>query len=1415
MASAEIQAGIRITADVDGAEQIKTLAGEIQAAGLDTAKLSTEAAKLNETFAKTSHQQALIEQYKALDKELEETGLSIKAADTLLNGLYENMKNGGTTEQKEAVAKLRLEMDKLAKQETELTEKVRDSRNAMTAAGVSVKNLAADEQRLAAKASAAAVKMDKLATEAHELKAIADARIQLGLDADDKARQEIEKTKQAYETLKNSGTLSHAELARAAELQRDKVNKIERSLKDLRPTLADVANELQGVVTKAGGLAYVAREAIKFESAMAGVKKVVDGTPEEYGALADSLRDMGAELGISASAMADLAAQGGQLGISLDNLPQFTEIASKMAVAFGLTAQEAGEAAATIANVFQLPIAEVEKLGDAINVLGNNTAAKEKDIVAAMARIGGNANQFGLAAEQAAALADAFIALGKPPEVAATAINALLQKLQTAQSQGKDFQTALNQIGLSADDMAANIAANPQNALSDFLGKLQQLDKQSRALALADLFGAEYSDDIALLVGSLGEYEKALGLVADKSQTLGAMQAEVGNALGTTQKQIDKAKVTIENAASSIGDALLPVIAGVASGVSGVVGSISDLATEFPALTQMAALFAAGKVAINAYETAVRLTGSNVQASFFKQERSVTSLKVAIQQTAAAARELGVNMKAAAISGTGNMTKAAAAVKTLAGSLKTAAIDAAALFSSFELGKGVGEALYNNVEIVRNLGDGLAAVIAMADSLWDTGSLDKYTQHFRYQSQIEREDAERKAKQAKLEAERAEANAKAAAEESARIAAMQQQYRYLKAEYDAVAASMRTLQSEGLENSGIYAQLALQADGYRAEMEKLNTELNKAGADFKFDTGAVFEAKNALKDLGLTAEQVSSGISEEAAKGLAAFDKAAVQFGYNSEQMARIFQAALSKMDSPEAVDALRKRLEDVGKQAGLTADEIAQIGEKAPDAAAKVAEAFAKIGVDMDEATTGISSKAKEAFADWAEASTAAKDAGIENARLIRNGFEQMMGKLQSRAEFDAFRAQLQKSGDAAALTKEQIQRLNDAAKDGAAGAKTAYDAMAQSIKAAADTADLSRMAAEAKAAFEIGTITAAQYDQVLAQVKQRTAELEAQSAKTGNTAANAHNKAAAAANNHARAAQSAGQTSKELADGMDKVGSASESAARKVNVLHQGISSTHGVVKLTNEEFERYSTLLNDLTEQGSFFLRSGWRAYSDQFLDAIKGANSAQEELNAAISSGTVNVNHLTRATTAAAAATGKLDSTSLANLRNSIEAARQKLVQLKDDAKDARLSIEAELAAINGDEEAGYALQQQRKLADLRAKQQAAAKNGQGDVANEWERALRAQETLYARQKEQRQRQKAEDEQRQRELAANNRNGGGLNLGDLSNLKLEGLSVAADGLARQFQAALNARDEKVVEAAGNVLMQNLSDGLKRMT
>ncbi|MCG7656868.1 hypothetical protein [Wielerella bovis] len=76
-----------------------------------------------------------------------------------------------------------------------------------------------------------------------------------------------------------------------------KLNQIEQSLRQVKPSLLDVAGAFGSLTTAGGGLAYVANEAIKFESAMAQVKKVTDATPAQIAALSGSLKELGGQTG--------------------------------------------------------------------------------------------------------------------------------------------------------------------------------------------------------------------------------------------------------------------------------------------------------------------------------------------------------------------------------------------------------------------------------------------------------------------------------------------------------------------------------------------------------------------------------------------------------------------------------------------------------------------------------------------------------------------------------------------------------------------------------------------------------------------------------------------------------------------------------------------------------------------------------------------------------------------------------------------------------------------------------------------------------------------------------------------------------------------------------------------------------------
>lgn len=355
-------------------------------------------------------------------------------------------------------------------------------------------------------------------------------------------------------------------------------------------TLVAASSAVSSIKAVSGAVMGLSEEAIKFESAMANVKKVVDfESPEGFKNLKKDILEMTRTIPMSKEELAGIAASGGQLGIAEKDLKSFTTTIAKMGVAFDMSAEQAGDSMAKLANIYKIPISQIDKLGDAVNQLSNSSPAKAADIVNTLGRVGGVAKQFGLTELQTASLSNAFIALGRSPEVAGTSINGMLTKLMTADKQGAKFQKALKNMGLESKSLKKAIAQNGEQALMDFLKQVEKLPKENQMGALVDLFGLEYADDVAALVGGLDTYRKSIEELKKtgkdgKASFIGSMDKEFSARSGTTENGLALLKNSFSELMTVVGERLLPVISKVSSALAGFIQELTDFAAANPAL---------------------------------------------------------------------------------------------------------------------------------------------------------------------------------------------------------------------------------------------------------------------------------------------------------------------------------------------------------------------------------------------------------------------------------------------------------------------------------------------------------------------------------------------------------------------------------------------------------------------------------------------------------------------------------------------------------------------------------------------------------------------------------------------------------------------------------------------------------------
>ncbi|WP_353278355.1 phage tail tape measure protein [Wolbachia endosymbiont (group B) of Longitarsus flavicornis] len=423
----------------------------------------------------------------------------------------------------------------------------------------------------------------------------------------DKAKFSVTKAKEAYlrkrdalhsfnEEVRKSGrnikylVSDQHKLGSSIEVLKGKYGKLGSAIRSHQSFLASKAHFKSQIIETIGlGLTLAApvKVAIDFESAMADVTKVVDfkkGT-DEATKFAKKLKEMSRTIPLSAAELAQIAASGGQLGIKKEDLFMFTETVAKMSTAFDMSAEQAGDSIAKLSNVYGIDVSKMEYVGNVINHLSDNTAAKAKDMVEALAIVGGTAKQFGLDIKETSSLVNAFVSLGKQPAKAATAINALLSKLQTAEEQGGDFKAALEQMGITAEEIVQRISENGEEALLYFFQTLKKMDNQERSTILMKLFGQEYQDDIALLAGSFNKYEDAIKLLANTEKYKSSLQEEFKNRADTTANKLRLLRNAIAEVGMKLGSVMLPTLKSIAEFLQEKTRYIAEFAEKYPTLT--------------------------------------------------------------------------------------------------------------------------------------------------------------------------------------------------------------------------------------------------------------------------------------------------------------------------------------------------------------------------------------------------------------------------------------------------------------------------------------------------------------------------------------------------------------------------------------------------------------------------------------------------------------------------------------------------------------------------------------------------------------------------------------------------------------------------------------------------------------
>lgn len=480
-----------------------------------------------------------------------------------------------------------------------------------------VAELTLDLKDMESKIKEGRVKIDGLKKEAEEkLKlrlSVAIATLQSELD---KARKELSKFKKEGDEkgelearLKIQDLQAKVKTAKGSlkelETQGKATSKSFFSLSTIVKDAIAVFASFQVVRKLASALKDAFTASVEFESAFAGVKKVIDATDSEFAVLEQQFRDLAKEIPVAVTELAKIGELGGQLGVAKEDLLEFTKTISQIATATNLTEEEAATSFARIANIFQLPVTEVENLASTVVDLGNKFAATESEILDFATRISGAGKIAGLTTAEVAAIGAAFSSVGVEAEAGGTAVQKTLITLNTVVAQGGAELERFAQVsGVTAADFASLWQSDPAQAFNLFTKGLKASGDDAASILDELVAGDQRLTRAFLSVAEAGDLlTNALGTANTAFSENTALSAEAEKRYETTASRIQALKNRVNDLAISLGtvlkETILPIAEALVNFIEALAGAenrMSFLAST--AKTLAAALTAALGVAV-------------------------------------------------------------------------------------------------------------------------------------------------------------------------------------------------------------------------------------------------------------------------------------------------------------------------------------------------------------------------------------------------------------------------------------------------------------------------------------------------------------------------------------------------------------------------------------------------------------------------------------------------------------------------------------------------------------------------------------------------------------------------------------------------------------------------------------------------
>lgn len=408
---------------------------------------------------------------------------------------------------------------------------------------------------------------------------------------------------------------------------RNTVGELESSFQSLFNILAKVPTALAGA-------------AISQEAAFAQVARVVGEAEAASVGLLSRFQEIAQQAPISFEEVARIGQLGAAIGISEQNLGDFTDTIVKFSLTTGVAADEATLLLGRIAQMQNVPISEIDQLGSAILALGTASAATDQEILRVNASIATVSNLFGLTAQQTAGLSAALATLQVRPELSRGALTRVFNELSTAVSDGGTELTKLATVMGMTDSEVSKLYNNPATRGDFLLAFIQGLSRAAgaggdvqgvlRELGVNAVRDIDVFSRLANNVDVVSESFDRANLEFARGTELNRQSKGI---YSTTAAELQNLSDAFKTLLATLGGPLATAIGSVAGSLANIIGFLAHLGPVVPIVGTLGALAVTAAAGWALYQVALSKTIQSLIAARELQERlkvSTLSARVAL-----------------------------------------------------------------------------------------------------------------------------------------------------------------------------------------------------------------------------------------------------------------------------------------------------------------------------------------------------------------------------------------------------------------------------------------------------------------------------------------------------------------------------------------------------------------------------------------------------------------------------------------------------------------------------------------------------------------------------------------------------------------------------------------------------------------